>query len=247
MLTNKVAIVTGGTRGIGLAMVKALLEEGATVVLAGSREETANKAVEGIKAENPNAKVEGIWPDLTKYEDVKACFDKIYEKYGHIDILCNNAGVSARDLIEDTTQEMFEKVIDINVIAVFNCSKAAYEHMMVQKSGCIINTSSMVSQYGQPSGLAYPTSKFAINGLTLSLAREGAKYGIRVNAVAPGVTNTDMVKALPEDMREKLKASLPLGRMGEPEDIANAVVFLASDHASYISGQTIRVDGLATV
>ncbi|MCI5674617.1 MAG: 3-oxoacyl-ACP reductase FabG [Firmicutes bacterium] len=247
MLTNKVAIVTGGTRGIGLAMVKALLEEGATVVLAGSREETANKAVEGIKAENPDAKVEGIWPDLTKYEDVKACFDKIYEKYGHIDILCNNAGVSARDLIEDTTQEMFEKVIDINVIAVFNCSKAAYEHMMVQKSGCIINTSSMVSQYGQPSGLAYPTSKFAINGLTLSLAREGAKYGIRVNAVAPGVTNTDMVKALPEDMREKLKASLPLGRMGEPEDIANAVVFLASDHASYISGQTIRVDGLATV
>lgn len=247
MLTNKVAIVTGGTRGIGLAMVKALLEEGATVVLAGSREETANKAVEGIKAENPDAKVEGIWPDLMKYEDVKACFDKIYEKYGHIDILCNNAGVSARDLIEDTTQEMFEKVIDINVIAVFNCSKAAYEHMMVQKSGCIINTSSMVSQYGQPSGLAYPTSKFAINGLTLSLAREGAKYGIRVNAVAPGVTNTDMVKALPEDMREKLKASLPLGRMGEPEDIANAVVFLASDHASYISGQTIRVDGLATV
>ncbi|MDY3946891.1 MAG: 3-oxoacyl-ACP reductase family protein [Ezakiella sp.] len=247
MLTNKVAIVTGGTRGIGLAMVKALLEEGATVVLAGSREETATKAVEGIKAENPNAKVEGIWPDLMKYEDVKACFDKIYEKYGHIDILCNNAGVSARDLIEDTTQEMFEKVIDINVIAVFNCSKAAYEHMMVQKSGCIINTSSMVSQYGQPSGLAYPTSKFAINGLTLSLAREGAKYGIRVNAVAPGVTNTDMVKELPEDMREKLKASLPLGRMGEPEDIANAVVFLASDHASYISGQIIRVDGLATV
>ncbi len=247
LLQDKVAIVTGGTRGIGFGIVKAYLKEGAIVILAGSREETVRNALEKIKTENPNAKVEGIWPDLTNYEDVKKNFDAVVEKYGRIDILANNAGVSADEPFSQTTQEMFESVMAINVTAIFNCSRAVYDNMVANKSGVIINTSSMVSRDAQTSGIAYPTSKFAVNGFTLALARDLARYGIRVNAVAPGITHTDMVDALPRDVIQPLINMIPLDRLGEPEDIANAFVFLASDYASYISGQVIHVDGLARV
>lgn len=245
MLKDKIAIVTGGTRGIGLAIVKAYLQHGAKVVLCGSRPETAKKAVDELKAENASWQVEGISPDLSDYDSVKQAFDAVAKKYGRIDILANNAGVSAKEPFMSYTAEMFKKTMDLNVTAVFNCSRAVVDIMSAQKSGCIINTSSMVSKYGQPAGVAYPTSKFAVNGLTLSLARELGPMGIRVNAVAPGVTNTDMVKALPKEMIAPLIAQIPLRRVGEPEDIANAFVFLASDMASYISGVVLNVDGLA--
>ncbi len=245
LLENKVAIVTGGTRGIGYAIVREYLKQGATVVLCGSRQETADKAVAQLKAENAAWPVEGISPDLTNYNSVKEAFDKVAEKYGKIDILANNAGVSASEPLTSYTPEMFEKTMDVNVNAVFNCTRAVVDYMKAQNSGCIINTSSMVSLYGQPSGVAYPTSKFALNGMTLSLARELGPSGIRVNAVAPGITNTDMVKALPEKVIAPLIAQIPLRRVGEPEDIANAFVFLASDMASYISGIVLSVDGLA--
>ena len=245
LLENKVAIVTGGTRGIGYAIVREYLKQGATVVLCGSRQETADKAVAQLKAENAAWPVEGISPDLTNYNSVKEAFDKVAEKYGKIDILANNAGVSASEPRTSYTPEMFEKTMDVNVNAVFNCTRAVVDYMKAQNSGCIINTSSMVSLYGQPSGVAYPTSKFALNGMTLSLARELGPSGIRVNAVAPGITNTDMVKALPEKVIAPLIAQIPLRRVGEPEDIANAFVFLASDMASYISGIVLSVDGLA--
>ena len=152
---------------------------------------------------------------------------------------------SSKEPFTSYTEEMFKNVMDLNVTAVFNCSRAVVDKMKEQKSGSIINTSSMVSKYAQPSGIAYPTSKFAVNGFTLSLARELGPDGIRVNAVAPGVTNTDMVKVLPKELIDPIVAQIPLRRVGEPEDIANAFVFLASEMASYISGVVLSVDGLA--
>ncbi len=245
LLENKVAVVTGGTRGIGLSIVREFLKEGAAVVLCGSKPETAEKAVNSLKEENSAWKVSGISPDLTKYDDVKAAFDKVAAEFGRIDILVNNAGVSAREPFTTYTQEMFTKVMDLNLTAVYNCSRAVVDGMKEKGSGVILNTSSMVGTYGQPAGIAYPTSKFAVNGFTLSLARELGPFGIRVNAVAPGVTNTDMVKALPKEVIEPLKQSIPLRRVGEPEDVANAFVFLASEKASYISGVILHVDGLS--
>lgn len=241
---NKVVIVTGGSRGIGFATVKAFLREGATVVLCASRQETANKAIEELTTADPNAKVEAIWPNLSKFADVKAAFDKVTEKYGHIDILVNNAGVSESTPFASYTEETFDKVLDLNIKGVFNCSKAVSDQMVKQGSGVILNTSSMVSITGQPSGIAYPTSKFAVNGFTLSLARELGPKGIRVNAVAPGITNTDMMKAVPKEVITPMISRIPLRRLGEPEDIVNAFIFLASDDASYITGVVLSVDGL---
>ncbi len=245
ILKDKIAIVTGGTRGIGYAIVKGFLECGATVVLCGSRQETVDKALASLKSLNADWKVEGIAPNLTDYDSVKAAFDAVEAKYGRIDILVNNAGVSDSAKIGSYTPEMFRKTMDLNVNAMFYCIRAVVDGMKERHSGVILNTSSMVSKYGQPGGVAYPTSKFAVNGMTLSLARELAPDGIRVNAVAPGITKTDMVSALPESMIAPLIAQIPLGRIGEPEDIANAFIFLASDMASYISGQVLGVDGLA--
>ena len=245
LLENKVAIVTGGTRGIGYAIVKEYLKNGATVVLCGSRPETAEKAVSQLKEENPEWQVEGISPNLTDYEEVKASFDAVAKKYGRIDILANNAGISSSTPLDSYTAEMFSETMDLNVKAVFYCTKAVADKMKAQNSGCIIHTSSMVSKYGQPSGVAYPTSKFAVNGMTVSLARELGPAGIRVNAVAPGITNTDMMKAVPKEIIDPLIAQIPLRRIGEPEDIANAFVFLASDLASYITGVVLSVDGMA--
>lgn len=245
LLENKIAIVTGGSRGIGFATVEAFLKEGAKVVLCASRQETADAALEKLTETYKDAVVEGIWPDLSDYSAVKAAFDAVAEKYGRIDILVNNAGVSESTPFADYTEEKFEKVMDLNVKGVFNCSKAASEHMVAAGSGVILNTSSMVSQYGQPAGIAYPTSKFAVNGFTLSLARELGPKGVRVNAVAPGITYTDMMRSVPKEVIEPMIAQIPLRRMGQPEDIANAFVFLASDMASYISGEVLHVDGLA--
>lgn len=244
-LENKVAIITGGTRGIGYAAVEAFLNEGATVVLCGSRPETAQKAVAQLKEKYPNAPVEGISPDLKNFEDVKAAFCAVAEKYGQIDILVNNAGMSESTPFISYTEETFDKVMELNLKAVYNCTRAAADHMISRKSGVILNTSSVVSKYGQPSGVAYPTSKFAINGFTLSLARELGPQGIRVNAVAPGITCTDMMRAVPKEVIDPLIAQIPLRRLGQPEDIANAFVFLASDKASYITGVVLHVDGLA--
>ncbi len=245
LLENKVAIVTGGSRGIGFATVQAFLEEGAAVVLCASRQETAARAIAQLKEANPDARVEAIWPDLADYQAVKAAFDDVAARYGKIDILVNNAGVSESTPITSYTEETFDKVMDLNVKGVFNCTRAVVDGMKAQGSGVILNTSSMVSVYGQPSGVAYPTSKFAVNGLTLSLARELGPAGIRVNAVAPGITLTDMMKAVPEAYIKPLVAQIPLRRLGQPEDIANAFVFLASEKASYISGVVLQVDGLA--
>lgn len=245
MLKNKVAIVTGGTRGIGFAIVKKYLENGASVVLCGSSQETADKAVKKLKDENVDFKVEGIGLNLNSPEEIKEAFQNVKNKYGNLDILVNNAGISARESIYEYDPINFEKIIDLNVNSVFYCTQAAAKIMKEQGGGNIINTSSMVSIYGQASGCGYPASKFAINGLTKSLSRELAKDNIRVNAVAPGITKTDMVAALPDEIIKPLIATIPLGRIGEPEDVANAFLFLASDMSSYVTGIVLPVDGAA--
>lgn len=244
MLEGKVAVVTGGTRGIGLETVRTFLKNKAKVVLLGSKEETVSKALEELKQENESYEVIGFYPNLINQEEVESCFEKVKQTFGKIDILINNAGISSKTKITDFTEEEYDKITNINIKAVFTCSKAVIPYLKETK-GVILNTSSMVSIYGQPSGCIYPTSKFAVNGLTLSLARELAPFGIRVNAVAPGITNTDMVSALPKEMIEPLIQSIPLKRIGEPSDIANAFLFLASDMASYITGVVLSVDGLA--
>lgn len=245
-LQDKVAIITGGSRGIGFETARTFLREGAAVILCGSREETAQKAVAELQAEFPQAKVEGIWPNLADYAQVKEAFDRIASKYGRIDILVNNAGISESTPFDQYTEELFDKVMDLNVKGLYNCARAVTDTMAAQGSGVILNTSSMVSIYAQPSGMAYPTSKFAVNGMTRALARELGPKGIRVNAVAPGITETDMMKAVPKEVIAPLVAKIPLGRLGQPQDIANAFLFLASDEASYISGVILQVDGLAT-
>ncbi len=168
---------------------------------------------------------------------------KIKDKYGRIDILVNNAGISDSAPIEKYTADHFSKIMDLNVNAVMNGILPVVEIMKQQGGGCILNTSSMVSICGQPSGVAYPTSKYAVNGLTWSLARELGSFHIRVNAVAPGITRTDMVAALPKEMIQPLINRIPLRRIGETEDVANAFLFLASDMASYVTGEILSVDG----
>lgn len=243
MLKGKIAVVTGGTRGIGYAIVKKYLENGAKVILFGSRQETVDKALASLKEENPEWEVSGACPSLTDAKEVADEIQAIHRKYGKIDILVNNAGVSDSMMTIGCNPEHFQEIINLNVNAVFNAIQPSVELMKEQGGGCIINTSSMVSKYGQPGGVAYPTSKFGVNGLTISLARELGQYGIRVNAVAPGITRTDMVAALPEEEIQPLIATIPLGRIGEPEDVANACLFLASELASYVSGEILAVDG----
>ena len=244
-LQDKVAIITGGSRGIGFETARTFLREGARVVLCGSREETAKKAVDELRAEFPQAKIEGIWPNLANFAEVKEAFDRVLEQYGRIDILVNNAGVSESTPFEKYTEELFDQVMDLNVKGLYNCTRAVTDAMTAQGSGVILNTSSMVSIYAQPAGVAYPTSKFAVNGMTRALARELGPKGIRVNAVAPGITETDMMKAVPKEIIDPMIQQIPLRRLGQPEDIANAFVFLASEDASYITGVVLSVDGLA--
>ena len=243
MLQDKVAIVTGGTRGIGFAIVKKFLDNGAKVVFFGTKEESVQNALIKLKQENSMYEVMGMYPDITNMHEVEKAFAEIKNRYGKIDIVVNNVGISARESIYNYTEESFDNIIDLNIKGVFNCSKVGASYMKANGGGVILNTSSMVSIYGQAAGCGYPASKFAVNGLTKSLARELGKDHIRVNAVAPGVIHTDMVDSLPEEMIKPIIASIPIGRMGEPEDIANAFLFLASDMASFITGAILSVDG----
>lgn len=244
MLEGKVAVITGATRGIGFATARLFLENKAKVVICGRCEEGINKAIDLLKKENSEYEVCGFYPKLHDTNEVKELFSKVKEKYGKIDILINNAGISSKTSLIDYTEEEYDNIANLNIKAVFTCSKEIVPYLSDTK-GVILNTSSMVSIYGQPSGVMYPTSKFAVNGLTKSLSRELAPMGIRVNAVAPGITETDMVKNLPKEMIEPLIKTIPLGRIGKPEDIANAFLFLASDMASYITGVILSVDGAA--
>ncbi|MCB5849834.1 SDR family oxidoreductase [[Ruminococcus] lactaris] len=208
-------------------------------------QEQLNARCEQIKSQVLVLEVKVQVKSTASMESVRKAFKEATEKYGCVDILVNNAGISENTSFMDYTEETFDKVIDLNVKGVFNTTRVAAECMVARGKGVILSTSSMVSISGQPSGVAYPASKFAVNGLTVSLARELGPKGIRVNAVAPGITETDMMKAVPKEVIEPMIERIPLRRLGQPEDIANAFVFLASDEASYITGVILSVDGMA--
>ena len=242
-LDGKVALVTGGSYGIGFAIATALAQAGAKIAFNDRDQQKLEAGLASYAEAGVDAR--GYLADVTDEAQVAELVANIERDLGGVDILVNNAGVSESTPFGAYTGELFDRVMDLNVKGMFHCARGAVPWMERQGRGVILNTSSMVSFYGQPAGVAYPVSKFAVNGFTLSLARELAPKGIRVNAVAPGIIETDMLRAVPREVLAPLEAQIPLGRVGQPGEVAEAFVFLASEQASYITGVVLRVDGLA--
>ncbi|CAG7623238.1 3-oxoacyl-[acyl-carrier-protein] reductase [Paenibacillus allorhizosphaerae] len=242
MLTGKVALVTGASRGIGRSIALTLAEAGADVVVnyAGS-EASAAEVVQAIEA--MGRKSFKVKANVGSSQEVEDMFKHVMETFGRIDILVNNAGITRDNLIMRMKEEEFDQVIETNLKGVFNCVKAATRPMMKQRSGRIINISSVVGALGNPGQANYVAAKAGVIGMTKAAAKELASRGITVNCVAPGFIETDMTDKLSEELRAQLQQQIPLARLGQPEDIAKAVRFLASDDASYMTGQTIHVDG----
>ena len=242
ILKGKNAIVTGASRGIGRAIAIKFAELGANVVL--NYRSDINSVQEVVKEiEGKGVKVLAIQGDVSSFEDSKRIIDEAMEKLGSIDILVNNAGITKDSLIMRMKEEEFDKVIEVNLKGVFNCTKHAVPVMVKQRSGKIINISSVVGLSGNAGQANYAAAKAGIIGFTKSVAKEIASRGITANAIAPGFIQTDMTEALGEKVKENIKVNIPLKRLGSPEDIANTAAFLASDMASYITGQVISVDG----
>ena len=241
-LKDKVAIVTGGSRGIGFATVRAFLREGAAVVLCASRQETADKAVAQLKEEFPQAKVEGIWPNLSSFGEVKAAFDKVAEQYGRVDILVNNAGISYIGLLTEMTYQQWREVIDTNLNACFLTCRYAVPQMVRRHSGKIINISSVWGNVGASMEVAYSASKGGINAFTRALAKELAPSNIQVNAIACGVIDTDMNKCFDKEEMNMLVQEIPADRLGRPEEVAALVAQLCTGN-EYLTGQIITLDG----
>lgn len=242
MLKDKVAIVTGGTRGIGRAIALKLADHGANIVI---NYRNSDKEAEELKTilEEKGVKVLVVKCDISNFEDSKNLMDKCKEVFGKIDILVNNAGITKDTLIMRMKEEDFDNVIDVNLKGTFNCAKHASAIMLKQRFGKIINMTSVVGIAGNAGQVNYAASKAGVIGLTKSLAKELGSRGITVNAVAPGFINTDMTASLSEKVKEEASKNIPLKRLGDPEDVANLVGFLASDAANYITGQVINVDG----
>ena len=242
LLENKIAVVTGAGRGIGRSVALALAAEGATVIVNynGSRER-AEEVVGEI--EKNGGKAEAIQCDVSNFEQAKEFYAGVVKNYGQIDILVNNAGITRDKLIMAMTDEDFDQVIQTNLVGTFNGIKFVTRPMMKKRSGRIINISSVSGVVGNAGQANYSASKAGVIGLTKATAKELASRGITVNAVAPGFIATDMTDALPDAVRDEAKKMIPLGSFGLPEDVADAVVFLASDRAKYITGQVISVDG----
>ena len=244
-LENKVVLITGSTRGIGNSIARLFLENSAKVVICGSNIDNAKKAVESIKSDL-NISDDNIMPvglNMKDKESIKEVVESIINRFGKIDVLINNAGITSNISLLDSTDEEFYEMFDINFFGVVSLTREVVKHMK-ETGGSIINTSSMVGMYGGRNQSAYASSKFAINGLTKSLAKELGMYNIRVNAVAPGVVGTDMVK---ENVSEQMVAGLlrmtPLNKMAEPSDLAGAYLYLASDLSKFTTGTIIQVDG----
>ncbi len=243
MLENKVAIITGSSSGIGLKLAEEFLKNGAFVTICGTNEEKLKNALNILGTKDNQNKILKVKADVSNTDDVKKLFALTYETFGKIDILINNAGIAPSKPMEDMTDEDFEKVLNINTIGTFKCTREAIKYMK-ENGGSIINTSSFVGLYGSPNQAAYTASKYAVNGLTKSNAKELGKYNIRVNAIAPGVVMTDMVKDnCNEDTIKRLNMMTPLGRGAEPSDLVGAYLYLASDSSIFTTGAIINIDG----
>ena len=239
---NKIVLVTGAGRGIGASIAKRFASEGAEVIVNYSgNDEAAQKTVDEITAIGGQAQKYKC--SVNDSESVKVMIDEIIKKFGRIDILVNNAGITKDGLMLRMTDEDFDRVIDVNLKGTFNCTKYVSKYMLKQKSGKIINISSVVGLSGNAGQINYSASKAGIIGITKSAAKELSSRGITVNAVAPGYVDTDMTKVLSDNIRNEILKNIPLQRMGTVEDISNCVAFLASEDASYITGQVISVDG----
>lgn len=239
---GKVVVVTGGSRGIGFAAVKKFLAAGAKVCFLSHSPETGKKALDELMAENPSYEVMNESIDLCDYKAAQELYEKVEAKWGRIDVLVNNAGMDSHTPVIKMKQAEWDTVMNTNLKSQFNMSKYAVKYLK-KHNGCIVNTASVAGIYGSGMGLPYPASKAGVIGLTKSLAWEFAAIGVRVNAVAPGVIDTDMVAALPKIAKDTISNTIPLTRFGQPEDIANGMLFLASEAASYITGVTLQIDG----
>ena len=243
---GKVVVITGGSRGIGFAAVKEFLKAGAKVCFLSHYEETGKAALATLQEINPDYPV--IWRciDLCSEEQAKALFDEVEALWGRVDVLINNAGISNDDALVHHTMDHWKAVLDVNMTAVYNMSRYALSALK-KTEGCIINTSSVSGVYGSPSGIAYPATKSAVMTMTKTIAYALAPVGIRCNAIAPGVTHTEIIDNLPQFALDSIGNTIPLKRSNHPamartEDIAYAMMFLASDYAEYITGATLQVD-----
>lgn len=239
-LKDKVAIVTGGAAGIGFATARLFLEEGARVAICDINKERTDAAVEELSA---LGSIRGFTVDISKKEECLSMVEAVKETFGRVDILINNAGITADAQFYKMEDEQFERVLNVNLRGTYYMSKAVVPGMMEQKYGRIVHASSVSAYNGNFGQSNYAATKAAIMGMTRVMAKELGKYGITVNAVAPGSILTDMYKAVPEEVKQKKLAAIPLRRYGDPREAAQLYAFLASDEASYVTAQTITIDG----
>jgi len=244
-LDNKVAVITGGADGLGRAAALKFASEGATVIIWDMNEERGLQTVSEIEAAGGIATFAKV--NTASYNEVDTATQKATEKFEKIDILINNAGITRDASIKKMTPEQWQQVIDVNLTGVFNCAKCIGTGMAEKGYGRIVNTSSVVALYGNFGQSNYVATKAGVIGLTKTLAREFGRKGVTVNAVAPGFIATEMVRKMPENVLKAMEEKVPLGRLGKPEEIASAYLFLSSDEAAYINGATISVDGGITI
>ncbi|EMR02114.1 3-oxoacyl-[acyl-carrier-protein] reductase [Cesiribacter andamanensis] len=240
-LENKIAIITGGASGIGKVTAQRFAQEGATVIIWDLAEERGRETAHELEAQGYPARFMRV--NTARYEEVEQAAREVADRWGRIDILINNAGITRDASLKKMTPEQWQQVLDVNLTGVFNCTKILSEYMVNGGWGRIISASSVVGLYGNFGQTNYVATKAGVIGMTRVWARELGRKGVTANAVAPGFIATEMTRQIPEEVRRQIEAKIPMGSMGDPLDIANAYVFLASDEARYINGAVLSVDG----
>lgn len=239
-LENKVAIITGGAKGIGLAITEKFLREGASVAIFDIDQAAIDEAIAANAATN---RISGYRVDITNYDGVCQVVAAVAQKHGRIDVLVNNAGIISDALLHKMTPEQYHRVININLYGTFNCARAVISYMLEQKSGVILNASSIGGIYSNVGQCNYAATKAGVIAMAKAWAKEYGKYNIRANAVAPGLIDTPILAPIPKDVLDRLIKGVPMRRLGTPEEIANVYAFLASDEASFVTGEVIEVSG----